>query len=294
MLTRNVYYSEQPKDFYIYPYSGNTMCRIDFPRDVEEIETEEAVQYLTNVYSLRTEYTEEVPSEVARDTDKWFDMATTYEEPKPRRMLKSVRQALAPDGTETMTYTDLGQTVYGGTVDLVSGVLTVTHGMYVMNGTESYTQTSTGLFRFSPTPTMASGRWYTDDGAKSDSYRKAELTSDVADGEIVFGSGNGFIYVRDSRATTIAEYQSLLASNNVTITYPLATPQTIQLTPRDIALLNGINNAWTDGEKVRVVWEKDLPQGIVQYPLEGDYTITYEAEDECGNKAVVVREIEVS
>ena len=148
--------------------------------------------------------------------------------------------------------TTLGRTVYGGTLDVVSGELVVTHGMYVMNGTESYTLTSTGLFRFAPTPTMASGRWYTDDGAISDTYRKVELTSNVADGEIVFGSGNNFIYVRDSRATTVAEFQALLANNNATITYPLATPQTYQLDPQTISLLHGNNNVWSDGSVVMV------------------------------------------
>lgn len=129
MLTENVYYSEQPKQFYLYPYDGARMCRADFPVDVTKIDTEEGKQYLCNVYSLRTAYFESLEKDIESDYKTWLERAKEYTEARKRMMLKSILRATNSDDAETRTYTtDLGQTVYGGTLDVVSGELNVTMG----------------------------------------------------------------------------------------------------------------------------------------------------------------------
>lgn len=129
MLTENVYYSEQPKQFYLYPYDGARMCRADFPVDVTKIDTEEGKQYLCNVYSLRTAYFESLEKDIESDYKTWLERAKEYTEARKRMMLKSILRATNSDDAETRTYTtDLGQTVYGGTLDVVSGELNATMG----------------------------------------------------------------------------------------------------------------------------------------------------------------------
>lgn len=129
MLTENVYYSEQPKQFYLYPYDGARMCRADFPVDVTKIDTEEDKQYLCNVYSLRTAYFESLEKDIESDYKTWLERAKEYTEARKRMMLKSILRATNSDDAETRTYTtDLGQTVYGGVLDVVSGELVITDG----------------------------------------------------------------------------------------------------------------------------------------------------------------------
>ena len=129
MLTENVYYSEQPKQFYLYPYDGARMCRADFPVDVTKIDTEEGKQYLCNVYSLRTAYFESLEKDIESDYKTWLERAKEYTEARKRMMLKSILRATNSDDAETRTYTTtLGRTVYGGTLDVVSGELVVDRG----------------------------------------------------------------------------------------------------------------------------------------------------------------------
>lgn len=40
--------------------------------------------------------------------------------------------------------------------------------------------------------------------------------------------------------------------------YELASPQTYQLTPTEIALLKGQNNVWTDSGEVEVTYNADI------------------------------------
>lgn len=125
MLTENVYYSERPDKVYIYPYDGQRMCRADFPTDIEMIGTEEGEQYLCNVYSLRTNYEESLLEDMESNYEKWLDRAKKYVELRKRTMLKSVNRSATPNDLDSFTrFFDLGRTVYGGTLDVVSGELT--------------------------------------------------------------------------------------------------------------------------------------------------------------------------
>lgn len=63
------------------------------------------------------------------------------------------------------------------------------------------------------------------------------------------------------------------------------TPQTYQLTPQQIDTLIGQNNIWSEDGRVEVIYAKSIPQGEpYEYPVEGDYSVWYHAEDECGNE----------
>ena len=42
------------------------------------------------------------------------------------------------------------------------------------------------------------------------------------------------------------------------VVYELATPQTYQLTPTEVALLKGQNNVWTDSGEVEVTYKADV------------------------------------
>ena len=131
--------------------------------------------------------------------------------------------------TATISFGSAG-TVYGGTVDLTSGTLTVDRG-YV-KGTNSNINRNTGT------------SWYVDkpsDIKVTGEEQRNVLLSNVFDNSQMFIHPLGYI-----RFNTTSEYASvndlLTAIPDIEFVYPLATPQTYQLTPAQLRSLVGANN----------------------------------------------------
>ena len=149
------------------------------------------------------------------------------------------------------TYTTaLGRTVYGGTLDVVSGVLTVDRASITLDGdvfslsyNGQYTTGNTEV-RFTPNPVKANGAT----NLIADRFRIVNYTS--AQAEVGMARGNptrDFIYfcvppTVTSKAEAIAYFQA----NPTQVVYELATPQTYQLTPQQVELFQGVNNVWAD------------------------------------------------
>lgn len=150
-------------------------------------------------------------------------------------------------------------TVYGGTLDVTTGLLTVTHVQKVLDGSDAsrFVVTSSGAVRYNPSPNMLTGRNYGDPCAMADKLKKAEAPADAGDYSIVFGSGNPYIYVIVPGGSTVAAVCAWLADNNVTIVYPIATKLTYQITAQEVKTLLGINNIWADTGGVSVTYRAD-------------------------------------
>lgn len=147
------------------------------------------------------------------------------------------------------TYTtDLPQTVYGGTLDVVSGVLTVDRAMVDL-GTLAWAYNSNIPWFYSWTDASNRKPYAYGDvaDAVSSSYavysRNVLISSDVA-GFCIDNSGN--IAVRDSRYTDATSFKT--AMNGVQLCYELATPTTIQCDPQTVSLLAGENVIMGDGD----------------------------------------------
>lgn len=161
--------------------------------------------------------------------------------------------------------------VYGGALDVVSGVLTVTHKYLLADGTNvactgGY---SSGANRL-PAINVSANK------AKADSHPVASYLVYNEDPEYhqnticVFSSGN-YIALRIYDIKGIGEGQAYadnealyaaanayLQSNNLEILYELATPVTYQLTPTEVETLVGENVCWHDAN--------------------GDISVTYRAD----------------
>lgn len=132
------------------------------------------------------------------------------------------------------TYTiALGDTIYGGTVDFDSGVLTVTHG---------YVDVSTLSFQLS-----ADNRWYTSADYGFKHVPNNIVTPSIMDRFPAF-SANGLYNDTTAIGFSINENGNLAIRNGSTVDtptgnlcYELAEPFTIQLTPQQIQLLQGQN-----------------------------------------------------
>ena len=150
-------------------------------------------------------------------------------------------------------------TVYGGKLDVLSGVLTVTHSYDEIPATD-WSLSGTNFWRnmsvMSNTNPAQVG-WCT--------HYKNEVTT-IGNNTIIFGY-SGFsvttkIVIRDSRFTTASDFMAFLAEQDtngtpVMIAYPLKTPIEIQLTPHGVNSLFGTNNIFADTGDCSVEYRAD-------------------------------------
>ena len=152
----------------------------------------------------------------------------------------------------------LGRDVYGGTVDLTTGVLTLTTGYKNITASDSVsTVGSRGhgwqVYRSSfDNPPLNTGENYSD-GVMCDRLKTEIGASSVAD-DIVFINSTGTL--RFNLATVYADKTALFnALSEINVAYPIE-PQTIQLTPQEVKTLLGYNNISSSGT-VDVIYHAD-------------------------------------
>ena len=141
----------------------------------------------------------------------------------------------------------LGQTVYGGTLEVMSGKLTIekvktTLGSAPTTGNPS--AYGSGVYANLPCPTndINRGKWDVQSGAKP--------IFDRYGGSISKGYSANNYTLFFNEVLTKAEIDSMLA--NAEMVYKLATPTEITLTPTEVKTLLGQNNIWTDSGDVTV------------------------------------------
>ena len=153
---------------------------------------------------------------------------------------------------ETDTYTTaLGRTVYGGTLDVTSGVLTVDRAFATYDGSSdenwmftTYGRTFRAYIAVSDIDTTTSDSSIAD--IVSNQFSAISYERGQANAGISARFNIAQINVFQNEYTTLEEWKNYLASNPLQVVYELATPQTYQLTAQQISLLLGDNNIWSD------------------------------------------------
>lgn len=155
-------------------------------------------------------------------------------------------------------------TVYGGTLDLVSGLLTVTMASVDL-GTLAWTSATTGtadVYRMRSTGINASVRRPAGSTDAADvicsSFKTvtASETYRLTQGVAVDGNGNIQVYDEEyNTASDAAAFKTAMAG--VQLVYELAAPQTCQLAPREVDSLLGVNNLWCDTGELRIEYRAD-------------------------------------
>lgn len=142
-------------------------------------------------------------------------------------------------------------TVYGGTLDVVSGELVVNRMYTIFDGSEDeiwYTYSNTG-YRVPRINIGLSGNGI---------CNIAPTVSSASSYGVMFSASNNYIYffqtVSRWGVATIADLRAWLATNNVKVCYESATPITYHLTPQEVRTLLGQNNVWADTGDVEVTY----------------------------------------
>lgn len=155
-------------------------------------------------------------------------------------------------GSTSTAYEPYTNTIYGGYVDLVSGVLVAEWGMVDL-GTLTWKQGVNYTTRYSTLLTFGNVKQPsagTKANAICDAYNVAKTPTymqenTLTSGEFCIGRpGVNTLFMQNDSYNDAASFKASL--NGTKLVYELSTPITYQLTPQTIAMLKGTNNVWAN------------------------------------------------
>lgn len=158
---------------------------------------------------------------------------------------------------------DSAGTVYGGTLDITTGVLTVDTQYFVMDGTTrqvTYTTTASGYRLFlglAPSPSIV-GAGTTAKPYLSDQFI---MKYTALPGQAYMSGANGqqiTMYFIDQTIDNLDDANAWLAENQPKFVVALANPTTYQLTPTQINTFLGVNNLWCDTGETSAEYTSDI------------------------------------
>ena len=155
-------------------------------------------------------------------------------------------------------------TVYGGTIDLISGVLTVNKAITTINDlTWSWNNTRSIFYaaveesgkekdNVIGTPIMCDSLPYK--GIADSVVHAVQAIGDSGVASSV-NTTHPYIYLRHNDISTQSDLKAALGTAQ--IVYQLATPKTYQFTPTEVRTLLGHNNIWADTGNIEVQYRAD-------------------------------------
>ena len=203
------------------------------PQSADPLGTEEYVSTSIVPVGHQTQYANIFPM-------SGYTQATTYVSPSTS----------ASEATLYNVSFGTAGTVYGGTLDVLSGVLTATHAIVTFNGGseeqwEYYSVAQGNLFRHTQSDRESGA--LINKKVYCNCFRVVDY-ADRTNGTLSSSNSGGekyFDFIYDD-CNSVATWKTWLSSNNVQVVYPLATSQTYQLTPTEVQMLLGDNYIWSD------------------------------------------------
>ena len=133
--------------------------------------------------------------------------------------------------------------VYGGSLDVVSGELTVDRAGVVFDGSNDENWVD-NMFQYGYSINKGS---FKSNVEGQSNYLKYSFGG-LSDGSYYIGTS--YLNVRLDSITSLADFKTYLSSNPLQICSELATPTTIQLTPTVVKSLRGKNNVFADSGNI--------------------------------------------
>ena len=188
----------------------------------------------------------------------------TFDEIADSCMLELGSTATTYEPYNGTTYTDtLPSTTYGGTLDLVSGLLTVDKIVSDMGTLEWYKINGNNYANFYTTAISDLLYSASTINIMCSAY-KAEANNTAlasADG-YVWTNVEKRVRVKDTSKASMTAEQFATSVSGQTLVYTLATPTTYQLTPQQIDTLKGQNNITATSGQVSVTYKADIQKYI--------------------------------
>ena len=158
----------------------------------------------------------------------------------------------------------LGQTVYGGHLNVLSGKLTITHILITYNGSESESWskvTGTGKFYIinSNLPdyvlTNKISNVYPFSGeARGSTYVTIDKSFYTQTDTVNWQYNRFWIYNSDYEEYSVTQFRYVLSNQPITILVELVTPTTVQLSSNQIATISGQNTISADTGDIDITY----------------------------------------
>ena len=172
-----------------------------------------------------------------------------------------------------ITYITFDNVKYGGVLDVNTGMLTLKYAFVEYNGDASEDWFLQSINSYG----IANFRIFLPSEQKNSQHIITNMftwqntvIAMTQDEGFLSNDGTAFFYVRvfSTRAATVNDFKIWLSQNPLQICYELKTPQTIQLTPTQIALAQGTNVVSTNGNST-------ISFGYLADELATDYCYAY-------------------
>lgn len=181
------------------------------------------------------------------------------------------------ENTYAITFPENTGTVYGGELNVTTGLLTIDKFLYVYDGTESFFKSGSALNGFFNKLTDATPH---DDWPLMFNYTNAQSLTDEAASFLIctissttykdnygycyIDSGHNFNVDPDIFGTTVDSFKAKLAElyaaeTPLSVFCRIATPITVQLTPTEIDSFIGENNLYADTGNIAVSYTSYIP-----------------------------------
>lgn len=155
-------------------------------------------------------------------------------------------------------------TVYGGALDVTTGTLSATHGVYTFTGNETWTVSNEGTFAWVKDSVFANTALLPPDIRSEPEIICEALAPEpyltVYNGAVANGvsvTSNYSDNINGRFCISIDAYNNRSGLTGTKIVYRLATPVTYQLTPAQLATLRGYNAVSADAGSVNVTYKAD-------------------------------------
>ena len=195
------------------------------------------------------------------------ETATPYTNPQivsKYGTLEYVTNSIVPVGHKT-TY--LTRDIFGGYVDLISGKLVVTHEVTMMDSTWDWI-----MYQFSADGGITANQFYVDNkiplpvGGREilcNAFNPILINDRNHYNMSAYLSSSGYCFRYDG-ITSVADWKTFLATNEIFVYHELATPQTYQLTPQQVNTLVGTNNVWSEQGNIELSYHIPITNLLVK------------------------------
>lgn len=153
-----------------------------------------------------------------------------------------------------------GDTIYGGTLNATTGVLTATYGKTTFDGSEDWSVYSNYGMGFSVIVSEMLTQSF-GVGLSNVFTRVTSSTISSQSNGVRFGANNKRLYFTQLNITGVSDlatWQTWLSNNDVYVVYPLDTPLIIPLTTTAINTYYGVNNFSADTGDISVSYRADI------------------------------------
>lgn len=151
---------------------------------------------------------------------------------------------------------DLDGTRYGGTLDVTTGELTLTHGFIEFDGSvdENWAWVSADHQAYPATIAGAKAK----SPIISDQYKGVIVNSwgNLQNGEIAMHpSADGVMRLQNNAYSSLSDLTTALSNTPLHVVYELTTPQTIALDPQDVLMLWAYNTLFGDTGDISLIYD---------------------------------------